>query len=230
MSIRNSLWKFGPAASLATLTMTGCASTPNARLFQAVKSWEVEDARAALDAGADPNMILTEEILGGPTSVRDTPILVFAIQSRPTVADILLQRGADVNRPDANGTTPLIAALANNQAPRSLTTAILKRRPDVNARTRWGDTALLRAAKHDGEAVDMELLKRGADVRVRDNDGRDALFYAASLGKSRTVSALLRKGLNPRRRDNHGETAIDFARRSHYSNSKTVQILSSPRR
>lgn len=219
--MRKSSSKNWKVAVLLPLVLSGCASNPDTRLVEAIKHWEMEDAQAALDAGANPNLILPNPIAG-----RKTPILIDSINGRPPFALLLLEHGADVNRPDADGNTPLIAAISNSQAPKALVEAILKRHPDVNARNRYGITALLKSPYRDSsEAIGLTLLARGADFRVRDHDGRDTLFYAASQGRYRVIQALLKKGLNPRRKDNFGETPLDFARRSNYSNSQTVQIL-----
>lgn len=201
--------------------LPGCgAPDPSEKLLQAVMSWEVEDARAALEAGANPNLIVPN-----PPDGNKSPLLVFAIRNRPTLAPLLLEKGADINQSDAQGITPLVAAVSDPQMPASLVEAILKRRPNLQGRD--GARALLEAAESSrGEATLLYFLQNGADFRARDNDGRDALFHAASRGHTKAVKILVRKGLNPLRRDNHGENVIQYARRNHHP--EIARLLRSP--
>ncbi|KAM6290116.1 cyclin-dependent kinase 4 inhibitor B-like [Aegotheles albertisi] len=63
---------------------------PGDRLCRAAASGDREEVRRLLDAGADPN---------GTNSFGRTPLQVMMLGS-PRVAELLLQRGADPNRPD----------------------------------------------------------------------------------------------------------------------------------
>ncbi|XP_062455737.1 cyclin-dependent kinase 4 inhibitor B-like [Rhea pennata] len=63
---------------------------PRDRLASAAARGRVEEVRALLEAGADPN---------GTNSFGRTPLQVMMLGS-PRVAELLLQRGADPNRAD----------------------------------------------------------------------------------------------------------------------------------
>ncbi|XP_068784033.1 cyclin-dependent kinase 4 inhibitor B-like [Struthio camelus] len=63
---------------------------PSDRLASAAARGDVEEVRALLEAGADPN---------GTNSFGRTPLQVMMLGS-PRVAELLLQRGADPNRAD----------------------------------------------------------------------------------------------------------------------------------
>ncbi|XP_067172139.1 cyclin-dependent kinase 4 inhibitor B-like [Apteryx mantelli] len=68
----------------------GGGGDPRDRLAGAAARGDVEEVRALLDAGADPN---------GTNSFGRTPLQVMKLGS-PRVAELLLQRGADPNRAD----------------------------------------------------------------------------------------------------------------------------------
>jgi len=67
---------------------------------------------------------------------------------------------------------------------------------DVNARFRYGQTAIFKAAERGHTEVVKLLLEKGADVNVRDTFyGATALTWAADKGHIEVVRALLDKGV-----------------------------------
>jgi hypothetical protein len=73
-------------------------------------------------------------------------------------------------------------------------TALLDKGADVNAKFRYGSTALFKAAERGHTAIVKLLLARGADVTVRDTFyGATAMTWALSNGHVETVRALLEK-------------------------------------
>ncbi len=96
---------------------------------------------------------------------------------------VLLERGADVNRPAAsNGFTPLMQAAQWRKM--GCLRLLLDAGADVNAATtgdqRIGKTALMFAAEGQRDAVVNLLLERGADVNAVDEHGVTPLLYAAA--------------------------------------------------
>ncbi|HEX8290599.1 MAG TPA: ankyrin repeat domain-containing protein [Pyrinomonadaceae bacterium] len=72
--------------------------------------------------------------------------------------------------------------------------AVLDRGADVNAKFRYGATALFKAAERGHTEVVKLLIERGADVGVKDTFyGATALFWAMDKGHAGVVRAILAK-------------------------------------
>lgn len=71
---------------------------------------------------------------------------------------------------------------------------LLPRVVDVNARNRYGMTALMKAAFFGHEPVVRVLLERGADPNLVRNDSFTALAIAAFFGHAETVNTLIEFG------------------------------------
>ena len=126
-----------------------------------------------------------------------TPLLFAARDGLLDAAKILLEAGADANRPDPNGITPLMMAITNGQLP--VATFLLERGADPRAADWYGRTPLwaaveirnldLRSAATDN-GVDREaalrliaaLLDKGVDVNARVKEFPPARRYMLPLG------------------------------------------------
>jgi len=114
---------------------------------------------------------------------------------------------------NAAETTLLEAAQADDGA---TALALLRERPDVNARGPDGTTAIMWAA-YNG---DLELVKKlaaaGADVNAKNDFGAFALSEAAMTGSAPIIEWLLKAGANADAANNEGETALmEVARTGH---------------
>lgn len=100
---------------------------------------------------------------------------------------------------------------------------LVSRGADVNAKDRYGDTALMIASiKGDSEII-RYLIDKGADVNTQNTEGNTALIYAAGIEKIDSAKQLLEMGANPQIQNNQGKTALEIAE-SHQL-SKIAQLL-----
>lgn len=105
----------------------------------------------------------------------------------------------NVNQREYEGETPLMYAAAAGQTEMAL--FLLERGADVNAVSKNGETALVRAGGHT--ATVKALLANGADLELG-----APLISASYSGQLGTVKVLLEKGANPNAQLPDGDTAL----------------------
>ncbi len=149
------------------------------QLATAIDSGSVAAVRRLLDSGTSPD-----------TMVYGAPAIMWAVwDDRYYVAKLLVDRGADVNRCDAEGYTSLMSACGTSNL--RIVKLLLDNGADVNVVERtYGMSALQSASEAgDEEIVDL-LLARGADVNHLDKFGGNCLEEAAFYGNGAIVQKL----------------------------------------
>jgi uncharacterized protein len=135
--------------------------------------------------------------------------LLLSIKGKePAKALDFLQRGADPNTGDYNGSA-LVYAMGSGA--RAVAEALIMRGAQVNAADDDGRTPLLMAAiQGDGSLVRV-LLEHGATLNAHDEDGWTPLLGAVANGHTPVVRLLLQHGAETNARDNEGKTVLDHA-------------------
>jgi len=117
-----------------------------------------------------------------------TALMLASRWSAVDNARLLLESGAHVNDADFNGDTALIAAAAAHwfddgmwKAQTKTLLVLLEHGPDVNAKNKKGQTALMWIAQSANSKAVEVLLKAGADPEIRDEAGKSALDYAREM-------------------------------------------------
>lgn len=98
------------------------------------------------------------------------------------VAQLLVQRGADIDYVGNYGTTALMTAsgMGNEKIARIL----IEKGANLNARNDNGDSALtISTLSINRENVAWLLIENGADVNIKGYDGRTSLINSARYGK-----------------------------------------------
>ncbi len=104
----------------------------------------------------------------------------------------MIASGADVNAPEADGTSALLWA-AYQQAP-EIVSVLLQAGANPNTANRFGMTPLLQASRYGDVATIDLLLKGGADLSAATRDGETPLMAAARAGSVDAVKLLIEHG------------------------------------
>jgi ankyrin repeat protein len=132
-----------------------------------------------------------------------------AEQRDKTSVRTLLERGANVNAAQVDGTTALHWAAYHDDGE---TAALLVRKgANVNATNRYGVAPLAAAYSNGSGVVAKLLLAAGADANATMKSGETVLMMAARSGNLEAVDALLTRGARHDLRERRGQTALMWA-------------------
>ena len=156
----------------------------NTPLHQAAFNGESEIVRSLLSAY--PDMIDTANDGG------ETPLIIACMKGNLTVAKLLIDAGADVNKALPNGNTPLhFAAWAGNKF---IGLDLIATDAQVNRQNENGETPLILAAREGNNEFVALLVEHQANVNQADNSQRTALYYAGERGYNEITEILLAAG------------------------------------
>lgn len=124
-----------------------------------------------LDAGAEVNAVNNHQQTALHLAVWD-----------PDALQLLLQHKADVNAADENGTTPLMAALEEDEPEPLAVKYLLDAKADVNVKLNHSTPLHLAVKKNLTEETEL-LLAAKADVNVKDAEGKTPFDYAEGVVK-----------------------------------------------
>lgn len=156
----------------------------NTALLNATRQGDLATMRKLLSAGADPN----GQVDG------DTPLVVAATRRDSEPVSLLLESGADVDRPDAIGTAPLFAATLNGNE--QVVAILIANGAEVDAKLPNGVTAI-DMAELKGYANIVKLLREAK--RKWSPDGRTVYRSALSIvSYTSDVTPLHQAGLEGR--------------------------------
>ena len=172
---------------------------------------------AARDADLKPIVDILLARDGDPNLTNDegkTSLLIAMNPGGMDTVHALLDRGANVNAKDENGTTALMEAQKRSHYYHDtveMSRLLLERHADVNAKDNNDFTALIWAGMY-GQAKGIgALLDAGADLHARNVNGRTALMLAIREGAIEAVHTLLRKGAKVNDEDANGKTPLNYA-------------------
>ncbi|KAI5063905.1 hypothetical protein GOP47_0020575 [Adiantum capillus-veneris] len=119
----------------------------------------------------------------------------------------LIKSGADVNRADYDGRTPL--HLASVKGHEEIVRFLVQEGAEVDVEDKFGNTPLIEAVKGCHSQVIKILRSAGASLVER--NGGVHLRNAVLTGNLELVRSLLENGLNSNSRDHNGRTALHIA-------------------
>lgn len=152
------------------------------------------------------NQANVSEIYGGGNT-----ILLYALKenTQNEIAAELIKAGADVNKADLNGQTPLLLAIAADKA--DLVELLLQNNADAKQKTATGKTALAYAFENNANPqIFSRLILGGADVNQTDADGNLLILQALAAQKYDIVEQLLQNGADVSLVSKNGDSALSY--------------------
>jgi ankyrin repeat protein len=137
-------------------------------------------------------------------------MLADAVEHRDkALVRALVEKGANVNEPQVDGTTALHWAAYHDDA--ETAALLVKAGANVNATNQYGVPPLALACENGNVAVVRLLLESGADANATMKGGETVLMLAARSGNIEAVKALLVRGAKHDARERRGQTALMWA-------------------
>jgi ankyrin repeat protein len=137
-----------------------------------------------------------------------------------SLAELLIDNGAELNPVVGDGVTPLSLALAWGNI--EIAEILLARGASVTLADKYGKTPLHIVAEQGNVNLARQILDRGCDLSAKAKDGYTPLLYAARDGHCEVLKLLLERGASYL--DSvKGHTAIGLA--AWYNNVSVVRVL-----
>lgn len=193
------------ASALLLACAAGCARPSMSN--DAFSSPELSALSDAVDRGDAAEIRRQLERIDADAPGSDGSTLLVAAIKRGQLASVeaLLEGGADPNRVDPRGDTPVHAAAFSGKA--DLLRAVLAHGGDPDARNRHTDaTPLVQALLSPSATQYTVLLDAGADPDAADRNGDTPLHVAARTNNGGAILALLEKGASPLAKNSGGAT------------------------
>jgi ankyrin repeat protein len=181
-------------------------------LHEAIREKNTEEAINLIKSGAD---------IESYDKVGLSPLFLAAYFGQTDVADILLEKGANVDFINyIDSTTPLHVAVRGGNT--DIVNLLVARKANVNSVTNFGESPLHMAASLGDTDLVKLLLDSGAYIHAREKIfGDTPLHSAAYRGQTDVADILLEKGANIHAVNEKGETALHKAA---YNNSRTNSV------
>ena len=199
---------------------------PSTALREAAMHRDHNAVRALVEHGANVNAC-------GPGET--PPLARVANRGNAELVRLMLQRGADPNRPGLGGETPLLQAIFHPPNP-DIARLLLEAGADPNQPNEDGQLPLNWAVRNGYYKVAQVVLEYGADPNHLSGPREPPMPGGGMMGYGRTalhecpaspefVKLLLDHGADPSLRDADGKTPLDRARESGSPSAREVVEL-----
>jgi len=140
----------------------------------------------------------------------ESPVADAAMTGDRARVQLLLQKKADVNAPQADGATAIEWAAYRDDL--ELADLVIAAGANPKTPNREGATAMQLASLHGSAAMMEKLLNAGADVNERGVNGETPLMFAARNGSLPALNLLLKHGADVNAKESRrGTTALMWA-------------------
>jgi ankyrin repeat protein len=182
-----------------------------ARLVKAAGAGKVDSVRSLLDGGVPPEAVDESGY---------SALLLACEKARPEVVTLLLERGASVDSPTRDRSTPLVTLLASlrrnapqrdREARGSIAEVLLERGASVDIPGWKNRTALWYAAREGDLGLVSRMLPRARSLLATSSDGYTLLHMAAICGHLDLARGALAAGIAVDAREENGGTPLFHA-------------------
>jgi len=181
------------------LVITGLGMAQN--IHQAIQQGNIDAVRAILAEKPD--------VLESRNERNLTPLILASLQGHTEIVRCLLEKGADLNATDNEGSNVLHNAAAGGHD--DIMALFFARGMDVNAKDNRGMTALHFACSRGFLPSARFLISEGADVHAEENNGRTSLFFAAASGNLDLCRLLIENGAHADVQNRFARTPLTYA-------------------
>lgn len=188
----------------------------NTPLSTAIGFDKTEIIKILLEAGVDPNYQLEE------VDYKRSHFHYYMIKTRkfdPTIFNLFLSKGANLEITDSFTETPLITAASIDFKYIQHAIHLMNAGANMNAQTKFGKTPLMVSVFVRHFALVEEFIKRGANIELEDSYGNTVLLAMINMGnkgsdetdKPKLFQILLQAGANPNHQNKEGDTALHLS-------------------
>lgn len=179
-------------------------------LYEAVLKGDFENVRRYVNMGANVNSV---------DKNGNSIIYRMALQKNLNLDQLnsinyLLVKGADANKTNYDGYTPLTAHLSSNLFNKDFIDRLIKYNAEVNATDFEGDTPLHYAVMNNNLDAVTYLIDNGANVNVKNKDSITPLHIAVEQKNYDITGQLLHNDADRNTKNINNVSALDMAKKS----------------
>lgn len=177
-------------------------------LYEAAIKGDFESVRRYVDMGANINSVDNN----GSTIVYRMSLLKNLSMDQMNCLNYLLLKGADANKENYSGYTPLTAHLSANNFNKEFLDRLVQNNVEINSPDFDGDTPLHFAVMNNNAEAAAYLLENGANTNVKNKDGITPLHIAVKEKNYDIAGMLLAAGADRNTKDINGISALDIVK------------------
>lgn len=136
-------------------------------------------------------------------------MLFFVFAANFNIIKLLLDYGANINRMDAEGKTPLFYAIEKNDV--KLVKFLLENGADFNIKDKYVEYSLTNFIEKNNIELLKLLIEYGVDINFKSTSGKASLFTALKNNDIEIVKLLIDNGVDVNVKNNEGKTPLMYA-------------------
>lgn len=179
-------------------------------LFTAIELGNLNDVKSIL--GERNDLINKSKVILNQKEYHSHTPLFEAVLcgNRLEIVKFLVSVGADIDKADDQGWTPLF--LAVNLGQKDIVHCLLEHGAQLDKPDKYGNTPIHSTPFHNASKIIQDLLLFGDDINRKNHNGETPLMNAVRANKLDTVKFLLNFGADIDMTNNRGDTPLQIAK------------------